>query len=144
MVVAGEPVGRRRSGMGDRWGGEALEVAGRGLGRGTRPRLSGDQAAEDEVEDRLIGRAGRQMDLDLGFHLDDAGGDLDQPQPQRVELGDPPGRGPGHQCAQAPQQPIGAGVQEQPELVGSGLGARGAVGGKVGFPGLDSGMDASR
>src|SRR5512147_1963859 len=63
---------------------------------GTRPRFSGDQprqAAEDEVEDRLIGRAGRQMDLDLGFHLDDAGGDLDQPQPQRVELGDPPGRG---------------------------------------------------
>src|SRR5512144_2317142 len=82
---------------------------GGGHGRGTRPRLSGDQpqqAAEDEVEDRLIGRAGRQMDLDLGFQFDDAGGDLDQPQPQRVELRDPPGRGPGHQCAQAPQQPI--------------------------------------
>src|SRR5512147_164578 len=107
---------------------------------GTRPRFSGDQprqAAEDEVEDRLIGRAGRQMDLDLGFHLDDAGGDLDEAQPQRVELRDPPGRGPGHQGAQAPQQPIGAGVQEQPELVGGGLGTRGAVGGEVGFPSLN-------
>jgi hypothetical protein len=33
----------------------------------------------------LIGRAGRQVNLNLGFHLgfhlDDAGGDLDQPQP---------------------------------------------------------------
>jgi hypothetical protein len=85
------------------------------------------------TSDRLIGRAGRQMDLDLGFHLDDAGGDLDQSQPQRVELGDPPGRAPGHQCAQAPQQPIGAGVQEQTELVGGGLGTRGTVGGEVGF-----------
>ena len=43
----------------------------------------------------------------------------------------------GHQRAQAPQQPVGAGVQEQPELVGGGLGTRGAVGGEVGFPGLD-------
>jgi hypothetical protein len=38
----------------------------------------------------------------------------------------------------------GAGVQEQAELIGGGLGARGAVGGEMGFPGLDSGMDASR
>jgi hypothetical protein len=46
--------------------------------------LSGDQArqaAEDEVPDRLIGRAAWQMDLDLGFHLDDASGGLDQAQP---------------------------------------------------------------
>ena len=37
---------------------------GKRLGRGTLPRLSGDparQAAEDEAEDRLIGRAGRQV-----------------------------------------------------------------------------------
>ena len=83
------------------------------------------------MPDRLIGGAGWQMDLDLGFHLDDAGGSLDQAESQRVELGDPPGRALGHQRPQAPQQPIGAGVQEQPELVGGGLGARGAVGGEV-------------
>jgi hypothetical protein len=28
-------------------------------------------------------------------------------------------------------------VQKQPELIGGGLGARGAVGGEMGFPGLD-------
>jgi hypothetical protein len=89
------------------------------------------------VPDRLIGRAGRQVDVGLAFHLDDAGGDLDQVQPERVELVDPPGRASGHQYPQAPQQPIRAGVQEQPELVGGGLGTRGAVGGEVGFPGLD-------
>jgi hypothetical protein len=34
MVVVGERGGFRRSGVGDRQGGEALEVAGSGLGRG--------------------------------------------------------------------------------------------------------------
>src|SRR5512132_902731 len=42
-----------------------------------------------------------------------------------------------HQHPQAPQQPVGAGVDKQPELGGGGLGARGAAGGEVGFPGLD-------
>jgi hypothetical protein len=121
-------------------GRKALGVAGRGLGRGTPPRRSGDQArqaAEDEAEDRLIGRAGRQVDLDLGFHLDDAGGDLDQPQPERIELRNPPRGTPRHRSPQAPQEPVGTGVQEQPELVGGGLGTRSPVGGEVGFPGLD-------
>ena len=93
MVVVGERFGRRRGGVEDQWGGEALEVAGRGRGGGTPPRRSGDQtrqAVEGEADDRLIGCAGRQVDLNLGFHLDDAGGDLDQAQPERVELGDPP------------------------------------------------------
>ena len=56
------------------------------------PRCSNDQprqAAESQVPDCLIGSAGWQMDFDLGFHLDDAGGDLDQAQPEGVELGDP-------------------------------------------------------
>ena len=43
----------------------------------------------------------------------------------------------GIEDAQAPHQPVGAGVQEQPELVGGGLGARGAVGGQMRLPGLD-------
>src|SRR5512147_85194 len=59
MVVVGERVGFRRSGVGDRQGGEALEVAGSGLGMGAPPQRSGDQArqaAEDEVPDRLADR----------------------------------------------------------------------------------------
>jgi hypothetical protein len=45
--------------------------------RGITPRLSGDetrQAVEQHGEDRLIWGAGRQVDLDLGFQFDDAGG----------------------------------------------------------------------
>lgn len=34
--------------------------------------------------------AGWQVDLDLGFNLDDAGGGFDQTESQRVELGDAP------------------------------------------------------
>ena len=48
-------------------------------------RFSGDQArqaVEDDAKDRLIGRARRQVDLDLLFQLDDPGGDLDEAQPQ--------------------------------------------------------------
>jgi len=67
------------------------------------------------------------MDADHGFHLDDAGGDLDEAQAQRVELPDAPHRTPGHRCAQAPHQPVGAGVQEKPKLISGRLGARGAI-----------------
>ena len=55
------------------------------------PRLSGDEAryaSESEAQDSLAGARRRQMDADHGFHLDDAGGDLDEAQAQRIELGD--------------------------------------------------------
>ena len=60
----------------------------------------------------------------LVFQRDDAGGDLQQAQPQRVELGDAPGRARRHQAAQRPQQPVGAGVQHQAQLVGAGAVSR--------------------
>jgi hypothetical protein len=44
------------------------------------------QAIEERGEDRLIWGARRQVDLDLGFQLDDAGGEIDQAQSQGVEL----------------------------------------------------------
>ena len=56
------------------------------------PRLSSDktrQAAEKHGEYRLIGGARRQVNFELGFELDDAGGNFDQTQPQGVELHDP-------------------------------------------------------
>ena len=62
---------------------------------GHRARFSRDQArqaVEDDAKDRLIGGARRQVDLDLLFQFDDAGGDLDEAQPQSVELHDAPGR----------------------------------------------------
>ena len=69
------------------------------------PRCSGDQArqaAEDDAKDRLIGCARWQVDLDLLFQFDDAGGDLDEAQSQSVELHNAPGRGFGHQPAHRP------------------------------------------
>jgi len=69
--------------------------------------------------------------------LDDASSDIDEPQAQRIELRDAPHRAPGHRHAQTPHEPICACVQEQPELVGRGLGARGAVGRQMRLPGLD-------
>jgi hypothetical protein len=108
--------------------------------RGTVPRLSGDQArqaVEDDAEDRLIGGARRQVDLDLLFQFDDAGGDFDETQSQSVELHDAPGRSFGHQPAHRPQKPIGTGAKEEAELVGRGLMAGGAVCGTVVLPCLD-------
>ena len=63
------------SGLGRRWG---LKNGGRL--RGITPRLSGDetrQTVEQHGEDRLIGGAGRQVYLDLGFQFDDTGGEFD-------------------------------------------------------------------
>jgi hypothetical protein len=60
--------------------GSALKVAGRGGDGGITPRLSGDQtrqAVEEHAEERLLWGARRQVDLDLGFQFDDAGGEFD-------------------------------------------------------------------
>ena len=62
-------------GLGWHWG---LKNGGRL--RGITPRRSGDetrQAVEQHGEDRLIGGAGRQVYLDLGFQFDDTGGEFD-------------------------------------------------------------------
>ena len=77
------------------------------------------------------------MDLDLAFQLDDAGGDFYEAQAQRVELrGAPMGTlGRGH--AQAPHDPIGAGVQKEAQLVGRRFRAGGAVRAKMRLPRLD-------
>jgi len=76
------------------WG--RLDTAALGVGGerviddgGTLPRPSADQArhaAEDESQDGLARCAAGQVQLDLGFPLDDAHGELDQAQAQRVEL----------------------------------------------------------
>jgi hypothetical protein len=99
-----------------------------GVGRrGTVPRFSGDQArqaVEDDAKDRLIGGARRQVDLD-------------EAQPQSVELHDAPGRAFGHQPAHRPEEPIGTSVKEEAELVGGGLMTGCAVGGEMVLPRLD-------
>src|SRR4029077_302738 len=123
------------SGSGRRWGLKA------GVGRrGTMPRFSGDlarPAGENDAEDCLIGGARRQVDLNLLFQFDDAGGDFDEAQPQSVELHDAPSRAFGHQPAHRPEEPVGTGVKEEAKLVGRSLMAGGAVGGEMVLPRLD-------
>jgi hypothetical protein len=50
------------------------------------------QAVEHEPQDQLIGAGCWQMQPDLGLHLDQPSGDLDQAQTQGIELGDTPGQ----------------------------------------------------
>ena len=61
------------------------------------------------------------MNLDHRLHLDDARGEFEEPQAQRIELRDAPHRTLGHRHAQAPHEPVCAGMQEQPKLIGRGL-----------------------
>ena len=77
------------------------------------------------------------MQADLGFHFDDANGDLDEAQTQGVELGGSEVRTPGHGGAQPPHQPVRSGVQEEAKLVGGCSCARGTVGSEVGLEGFD-------
>ncbi len=57
---------------------------------GRLPRSSCDEprnSVEDDAQDSLVRAGCREVQADLGFHLDHAGGDLDEAQSQRVELG---------------------------------------------------------
>src|SRR5271168_1189918 len=98
---------------------------------GVTPRPSGDEARDFEtrdsseriVENVLRRTRCRQVHADHRLHLDDACGNFDQAQAQGVELRHTPHRMLRHRHAQAPHDPVGAGVQEQPQLVGAGLGA---------------------
>ena len=77
------------------------------------------------------------MHADHRLHLDDAGGDLDEAQAQGVELSDAPHRTLGHGHAKPPYQPIGAGVEEETELIGGRLRAGRAVRRQMRLPGFD-------
>ena len=77
------------------------------------------------------------MHPDHGLHLDDAGGNLDEAEAQRVELGDAPHRTLWHRHAKAPHQPVRARMQEQTKLVGCRPGSRTSIRRQMGLPGLD-------
>ena len=84
--LAAAPIGRRCNGERS-WGWWV------GRDRGKRPRRSGDEPGNtlhQQVQDSLLRAGSGQVDEDLPPGLDDPGGQLDQAQAQRVELGDPP------------------------------------------------------
>ena len=115
-----------------------LGVDALGFGGGTSPRRSRRrEAAGDEREDRPFGTRGGQRDADAGGPLDHARGDLDELEPQGGELGARPRGGLRHGGAQAMQQPVGGGVEDEAELVCGGALARGAPAGELALVQLD-------
>ena len=87
-------------------------------------------------QDGVGARAG-ERDTDPGRGFDHTRGDLDQPQADGGELGDPEGCGLRQRLADGPHQPIGGDVEEQPHLVGIGRTARGAVAPQLSLVKLD-------
>ncbi len=79
--------------------------------------LSGD-AGCDRYEGWLIWIGRRQGDAHAGFEFLDAHGDLEERPAQRFEGGLAPERAPRRGVAKLMQQPIGAGVEKEAELVG--------------------------
>ena len=69
--------------------------------------------------------------------LGDAGGDLQEPEPDRRELGLGESMCLGNGIAHGEDQPIGGGVKDEPHLVGGGGSAAGAVGGELGLVQLE-------
>ena len=77
------------------------------------------------------------MDTDAGGFFDDAGADLEQAQPESGELGAGERHCAWDDVAQGKHQPVGAGVQDQPELVGERALAGGSVRGELALVQLD-------
>jgi hypothetical protein len=116
-------------------------VVGAGFGAGGRVRIAGladcgsegsaghpprrlaDQARhalEGEAQDGLVRAGARQVQHDPGLQRDNASGELDHAQPERVELRDAPGGALRHEAAERPKQQVSSGVQHQAKLVGGG------------------------
>ena len=115
-------------------------VAPRGLSGDVPPRRLRRQLgdAPGEIDKAgLIRKGGGQSELDAGDHFRDPPGDFDEAKADGVELGIAPERGPRRQSAQGQHQPVGGGVDQEAELIGRGLGARGTAGGEVQLVRLD-------
>ena len=91
-----------------------------------RPRLLDCQAhhaGQRQSEDRLVRHGAGQVQSYLPLQHVDPDSELDQAQPQCVELRGAPGRTARHQRAQVPHQPVGADMEEQAHLIGTGAAA---------------------
>ena len=118
----------------------ALTLDGRVSLAGTSPvgsRWQRESAAGEAGEADLVGVGRWQRDLDAGDEFSNPGGDLDEGEAQSVELGVAPKRGLRRQAAQGVQEPVGGGMDQEPELIGGRLGARRSVGGEVQLVRLD-------
>ena len=96
---------------------EGLRVDWYGFDLACLPRRSGGEARDarkGDPEDVLIRTCRWPLHANEGLQLGDAGGDLDEAQAQGVELDGAPDGSFRHRGAQAPHQPVGTGMEEQP------------------------------
>ena len=99
----------------------ALEERNGGLGgRPGASRPLRRERAGQTAEQIGFGTSGGEGEAHAAGGLDDAGGDLDQPQSQCRELGPRQGACRGDSVADGEHQPIGGGVQDEAHLVGVG------------------------
>lgn len=80
---------------------------------------SGLQRESDLSEQAGLGTGGGEGQADARDGFDDAGAELEEPEPQRGELGVAEMIGFGHRLAQGEHQPICGGVQDEAHLVGN-------------------------
>ena len=102
---------------------------------GLRP--GGGEAACEQPEHGGVRADCWQPDADASAAFDDARGEFDQAQTQRVKFYPRPRRSLGRSSPESVQQPIGGGVQDQAYLVGARVATRGAIGGELGLVQLD-------
>ena len=113
---------------------------GSGLVGASEPHRSGRPGGERgrKVAQQIrLGTGSREGEADPACGLSDASPELEQPEADRGELGSGEAVGGRDGVAHGEHQPVGGGVQDEPHLVGGGVPAGCAVGGKLGLVQLD-------
>lgn len=109
--------------------------------RGVPPRrsrpASHEQRRREGAEEISLRASGGEGEANAARGLDHAGGDFQQPQAQRRELGLRQIARVRDRVANAEHQPIGGGVQDEANLIGARRAARGSIGGKLRLVQLD-------
>ena len=113
----------------DLW--NALEVEEGGCKGASWPRAlwsGGLQRDGDPAEQIGLWAGGGEGQTDARDGLDDAGAELEEPEPQGGELGVAEVMGFGHRIADGEHQPIGGGMEDETDLVGDRRAAAGEHG----------------
>src|SRR6266508_924180 len=91
-------------------------------------RIGGCEAPGKLAKECSIRTSAGQRDANARSTFHDTSGDLDETQSEGCELGAEQRRALWHRLARGEHEPVGGGVQNQAELVGLGIAARGAIG----------------
>src|SRR5438552_16890725 len=99
--------------------------------------IGAEEGTGEPAEERGVRTGARQRDADARGTFHDACSDLDEMQSERLELGAEQRRFLRHCLAQGEHEPIRSGMQDQTELVGFRIAARGTIGSELGLVQLD-------